>query len=162
METDEDRFHIRKHPRMPQYNYATPNYYFVTICTKNKRCIFGTGSRNNVYGDLAEAGLKKIPEHFDKVRVDKYAIMPNHIHAIVVLEDGADALPTVIGQYKSYVTRKIHEIDPDVAVWQTSFHDHVIRNQKSYERIWSYIDSNRQKWQEDCYFAEESSASAGS
>ena len=152
---DADRFPARKHPRISGYDYSTPNYYFVTICTNNKRCIFGTQSQSNVYADLAEAGLKKIPAHFDKVRIDKYIIMPNHIHVIVVLDNGAKALPTVIGQYKSYVARKIHEIDPDVSVWQTSFHDHVIRNQKSYEQIWNYIDGNRQKWQEDCYFAEE-------
>ena len=155
MDTDQDRFHTRKHPRMAHYDYATPNYYFVTICTNNKRCIFGTLYRNNVYGDMAETGLQEIPNHFDKVHINKYIIMPNHIHAIVVLENGAKELPVIIGQYKAYVTRKIHEIDPDLEVWQTSFHDHVIRNQSSYERIWNYIDGNRQKWQEDCYFAEE-------
>ena len=113
---------------MAHYDYATPNHYFVTICTKDKRCIFGTLHRNNVYGDLAEIGLLEIPKHFDKVHIDKYIVMPNHIHAIVILEDGAKELSTIIGQYKAFVTRKIHEIDPGVAVWQVSFHDHVIRN----------------------------------
>ena len=155
MNEDQDRFHIRKHPRMAYYDYTTPNYYFVTICAKNKKCIFGTLHQNNMYGDIAQKGLLEIPKHFDKVYIDKYIVMPNHIHAIIVLENGAKALPTVIGQYKAYVSREIHRIDPTKEVWQSSFHDHVIRNQSAYERIWNYIDGNREKWQEDCYFAEE-------
>ena len=155
MNADQDRFHTRKHPRMTWYNYKTPNYYFVTVCTKNKRCLFGTRYRNNLYGNLAEAGIKEIPKHFDNVRIDKHIVMPNHIHAIIVLEEDAKELPTIVGQYKAYVSRKIHEIDSELEVWQASFHDHVIRNQASYERIWNYIDGNRQKWQEDCYFSEE-------
>ena len=154
MNEDEDRFHIRKHPRMARYDYATPNYYFVTICTKNKKCIFGSVHQNHMYGEIAEMGLLEIPKHFDKVYIDKYIVMPNHIHMIVVLEKGAKELPTVIGQYKAYVSRKIHAIDPTQEVWQSSFHDHVIRNQSAYEHIWNYIDGNRQKWQEDCYFTE--------
>ena len=157
METcrDRDRFPVRKNPRMEGYNYATPNYYFVTVCTKNKKCLFASHTKCNGFGKLAEAALREIPEHFAHIQIDKYVIMPNHIHAIVVLEEGAASLSTVIGQYKSYVTRQIHKIAPDTEVWQASFHDHVIRNKESYLRIWNYIDGNWQKWQEDCYFTEE-------
>ena len=86
--------------------------------------------------------------------MDKYIIMPNHIHAIIVLEDGARNLSTIIGQYKSYVTRCIHKLDPRLEVWQSSYHDHVIRDQQGYEQIWNYIDGNLQKWQDDCYFVQ--------
>ena len=159
---DSDRFPNRKNPRLENYDYSTPNYYFVTICTKNKSCIFGTITHPNSYGEIAEQGLREIPAHFPNVEIDKYIVMPNHIHAIIVLQEGASSLSTVLGQYKSYVTRRIHSLEPQLDVWQTSFHDHVIRDQHGYTQIWNYIDSNRQKWQEDCYFAEESCAQAGS
>ena len=131
---DADRFHNRKHPRLKQYDYATPNYYFVTICTWEK-------SRT----------IENIPVHFQGVSVDKYVIMPNHIHAILVLE-GETNLATVIGQYKSAVTKEIHVWNPHMKVWQTSFHDHIIRNQEDYARICSYIDTNPSRWMEDCFY----------
>ena len=37
-------------------------------------------------------------------------------------------------------------------MWQTSYHDHIIRNEADYRRIWEYIDTNPEKWQEDCYY----------
>ena len=93
---------------MANYDYATPNYYFVTICTSGKKCIFGSFNGCNSYGKIAEDGLLQIPLHFPNVQIDKYIIMPNHVHAIVVLEQGAKELPTIIGQYKSYVAKRIH------------------------------------------------------
>ena len=147
-----DRFHSRKNPRLKRYDYATPNYYFVTICTWDKTCMFGEAGRLNFIGRIAEEGLLKIPQHFSCVELDKYVVMPNHIHAILILREGADNLSVIIGQYKSYVTRKVREQLPDQKVWQTSFHDHVIRDQNSYEKIWLYIESNPANWQKDCFF----------
>ena len=80
--------------------------------------------------------------------------MPNHIHVIVILEGnvGEENLIRLIGQYKMSVTKRIHEIKPEVPVWQRSFHDQVIRNQESYQKIWQYIDDNPRKWEEDCFY----------
>jgi len=149
-----DRFHSRKHPRIPNYDYSQPNYYFITICAKDMRCLFGGTGNLNWRGRMAENGLLQISEHFPAVRIDKYVIMPNHVHAIVVLQEQSASLSTVIGQYKSYVSRKIHEKEPDLPIWQTSFHDHVIRNQQAYEKIWLYIDANPMNWEKDCFFSE--------
>ena len=150
--SDKDRFPSRKHPRLKNYDYSSSNYYFVTICTFNKACIFGKPSELNQQGIAAEVVLKEIERHFSNVRVDKYVIMPNHIHMILALESPNAGVSQIIGQYKSSVTRKIREMNPEQKVWQTSFHDHVIRNQKDYERIWLYIDSNPQNWSRDCFF----------
>ena len=150
--SDEDRFHSRKHPRLKNYDYSSPNYYFITICTFDKSCIFGKPNQLNQRGITAEAVLLEIERHFSNVRVDKYVIMPNHVHMILVLEGPNTGILQIVGQYKSSVTRKVRETDPEQKVWQTSFHDHVIRNQKDYERIWLYIDSNPQNWSKDCFF----------
>ena len=150
--TDKDRFPSRKHPRMKHFDYASPNYYFITICTWNKECIFGNPNGLSQWGTIAEAVILEIGGHFCNVRVDTYVIMPNHVHMILVLEGVTAGVPQIIGQYKSSVTRKIHETAPQQKVWQTSFHDHVIRNQRDYERIWLYIESNPQNWSKDCFF----------
>ena len=146
-----DRFHNRKNPRLKEYDYTTPNYYFITICTWEKSCIFGTATKSNAWGSIARNKMESISTHFVDVIVDKYVVMPNHVHAILVLEGNAN-LSTVVGQYKSAVTKEIHELDPRINVWQTSFYDHIIRNQEDYARIWEYIDTNPARWNDDCFF----------
>ena len=149
-----DRFPVRKHPRLKSYDYTQSGYYFITICTKEKRCIFGDPHILNKCGKVAENGLREIPLHFSGAAVDKYTVMPNHIHAIIILTEPNIALPVIIGQYKSAVTKQIHLFDPDMQVWQSSFHDHVIRNEKDYQRIWAYIDANPANWLDDCFYTQ--------
>ena len=154
-------FAKRKSPRIPGYSYATPNYYFITICTHNKRCIFGKPGNPNEYGKIAEEHLRKISELNPKIQLEKYVIMPNHIHGIFIVreekeEKGLADLSIVIGQFKMSVTKKIRLIKENEQVWQRSFHDHVIRNQKGYEKIWMYIENNPLKWEEDCFYCENS------
>ena len=144
----------RKSPRLQEYDYTTPNYYFITICTQQKKKLFGEIGNINRFGQIATEAFLQIPSHFSNVTVDKFVVMPNHVHAIIVLKESQVNLSTVIGLYKSFVTKKIHEHMPDFRVWQASFHDHVIRNQKSYEKIWTYIDTNPIKWSEDCFYEE--------
>ena len=105
-------------------------------------------------GKCAEECLLKIPQIHPQIRLDKYVVMPNHIHAIFdVQESGKNAdLNVIIGQYKMAVTKRIREFKPDFEVWQRSYHDHVIRNQSRYERIWNYIEDNPRKWEEDCFY----------
>ena len=143
----------RKSPRISYYDYSLPNYYFITICTHNKKCIFGKPNQLNDCGEIARKSMEQISDIYPQVRVDKYTVMPNHVHAIIVLSgDMAVGIPHIIGQYKMSVTKHIRSMYPDMMVWQRSFHDHIIRNQKSYERIWEYIHNNPAKWEEDCFY----------
>ena len=149
----------RKPTRIPGFDYSSEHYYFVTICTHEKKCIFGHVGKLNGLGRIAEDGLKQLCVHYKGVYVDKMVVMPNHIHAIIVIgcenkEEKHPSLNTVIGQYKSGVSRRIHEQLPDLVVWQRSFHDHVIRNRADYEKIWNYIEGNPSKWMDDCYYME--------
>ena len=144
----------RKSPRIPGYDYSTVNFYFITICTHEKQCIFWNSGNLNWMGKCAEECLLKITELYPQIRLDKYVVMPNHIHAILdVQEQGLKTdLPVVIGQYKMAVTKRIRSEKPGFQVWQRSFHDHVIRNRKSYEKIWTYIENNPAKLEEDCFY----------
>lgn len=150
----------RKSARIPGYDYATENYYFITICTYEKKCIFGQAGNLNGRGKIAEELLRQIPEHFPGVKIDKAVVMPNHIHAVIILgcgngEGDLPSLNAVIGQYKAAVTREIHKAKPGLRVWQRSYHDHIIRNQASYEKIWQYIETNPQRWNEDCFYVKQ-------
>jgi REP element-mobilizing transposase RayT len=63
------------------------------------------------------------------------------------------SVSVIVRSYKSAVTRWCHQHGHDDFAWQPRFHDHIIRNQVSLERIRAYVQSNPAKWQEDCYFA---------
>ena len=153
-ERNEERFPNRKSPRIPGYDYATPNYYFLTICTHNMKCLFWTDGKLNRLGRIAYDTVMEIPHHFPKNHVERIVIMPNHIHMILVVEPGGADTSVVVGSFKSYVARIVHGSDPQLKVWQTSYHDHVIRNQLQYERIWIYIESNPMRWEKDCFYVE--------
>ena len=58
------------------------------------------------------------------------------------------SLPTIIRSFKSAVTKSSRLINPDFA-WQTRFHDHIIRNEKSLNSIRQYIMQNQLNWQKD-------------
>ncbi|MDR1669194.1 MAG: hypothetical protein LBR76_04475 [Oscillospiraceae bacterium] len=137
--------------------------------------------RFNECGKIAEDELLKIPSHYGNVQIDRYVVMPNHIHIIVVIrqaerndcrtEQGVclterinpfptkSDIPNIIGQYKAGVTRSVGNAFMRSAafmrsdIWQSRFHDHIIRNEADYQRICQYIDENPAKWQEDRYFA---------
>ena len=152
MLNDNDRFPVRKRPRLKDFDYSSHNYYFVTACTRDKACLFGSPDKLSRMGHITADCLQEIELHFPGVTVDKWVVMPNHIHAIIILPGNQTALPAVIGQYKAAVTKKIRTFYPNADIWQSSFHDHVIRNQADYQRIWAYIDTNPAKWMDDCFY----------
>ena len=146
-------FYSRKATRIPNFDYSSCNYYFITICTHEKNCIFGTPMQLNRLGRIAEKHILQIPSYYKTVLIDKYVVMPNHIHMVVVL-NGSENPPItqIIGQFKSGVTKEIRKTNPELQIWQRSFHDHVIRDQVGYEKIWLYIESNPQCWEKDCFY----------
>ncbi|QOR34759.1 hypothetical protein IMX26_15045 [Clostridium sp. 'deep sea'] len=79
----------RKKNRLNNYNYNRNGYYFITICTKNHKCIFSDVSDNNLilneYGMVVEKHINKINKLYVSVKIDNYIIMPNHIHMILIL-----------------------------------------------------------------------------
>lgn len=158
----------RKTVRLKGYDYSAPGAYFITICVQGRRCILsqitvGEGLAPPVVcltekGKLAEEQIQRIPVRFPTAIVDKYVIMPNHIHLILTLRTGAGGAspsPTitqVVGTFKSMTTRLC---EGETKLFQRSFHDHIIRDERDYLRIWTYIDQNPAKWKDDCFYMEE-------
>ena len=113
-------------------------------------------------GKIAEETIKKIADKFPIVRVDKYVVMPNHIHLLLcIVREGGTGNPSptlgkIIGWYKYDVTKKVNAAmdTPGKRFFQRSYHDHVIRGEKDYLKIWEYIENNPTKWAEDCFYIE--------
>ena len=144
----------RKLQRLSGYDYSKSNYYFVTICTDERKNLFGKINFPNEFGRIAKEQLLQIENHYNNVFVDKYVIMPNHLHAIIAIKKTERSRPfptlsSVVGLYKSGVTKAIHEIEPGIRVWQKSFNDVIIRNEKAYNEICEYIYCNPLKAETD-------------
>ena len=151
----------RKPNRLQEYDYSTPNGYFVTICTQNRRNLFWknvgaiTDRPENVpltnLGMLARQSIEDIPRYYPVVSVDHFVIMPNHIHLLLQIHtdnDGrsmiAPTISTVVRLMKGAVSKQA-----GFSVWQKGFYDHVVRSQRDYLDIWNYIEGNPSKWEED-------------
>ncbi len=168
----------RKPTRLKDYDYSTPGVYFITICTKDRENVL---SKINVgddvldvpknklteYGKIVEKEILNIEQHYSNIKVDKYIIMPNHVHMIIIISEteGINPFPTikydisnVIGKFKAAASRSVGNAfmhSGKKEIWQRSFHDHIIRGKEDYLKIWEYIDTNVQKWELDCFYKEE-------
>jgi REP element-mobilizing transposase RayT len=81
--------HRRRSIRLPEYDYAQPGAYFITVCTHQCACLFGNivdgEMRLNEMGHMVQACWDEIPAHFAQVEMDAFVVMPNHVHGIVVI-----------------------------------------------------------------------------
>lgn len=189
--------HNRQSPRMQGYDYGSPGWYFVTICTHDRQCIFGEiidgKMALNKCGRIAQQEWKKTESIRDNVILDAFVIMPNHMHGIVGIVDSdnnvgayrhtpphrhtplrdtksstesgsrnenqngrkfqspSKTLGAIVRGYKSAVTTQINKKQDATgqSVWQRNYHDHIIRDEQSLERIRYYIIHNPAQWQED-------------
>ena len=108
------------------------------------------------YGEIAKKHIVNMSDFYENIKIDKFVIMPNHIHFVIFIEKRATArvAPTIgriVGTYKSLVLKEFREICNNKneimgKIWQRSFFDHIIRNEQEYYEIWKYIELNPDKW----------------
>jgi len=169
-EWQRNKYPVRKNMRLQGYDYSQNGVYFLTICVKDKQNLLWNDSLVGAacgrplsakhmlseMGQIIDDEINRIDEIYETVRIDKYVIMPNHIHMIIELNEYIDldgrpqAAPTIsriINQLKGSISKQI-----GYSIWQKLFHDHIVRNENEYHRIWRYIDTNPVKWQDDKYF----------
>jgi len=191
--------------RAPWWNYANNGYYFITICTAKRKCLFGNIPKNKNEMILSEIGniVQQEWKKSFKIRTElfchAFVIMPNHIHGIVQINNidcvGTDdsvgthvethgraslrqghtspqsqhklqnhgvayrppkSISAFVAGFKSSATKRINEYrnTPKLPVWQSRFHDHIIRNQGEYDRIKQYTETNPVNWENDLFFSE--------
>ncbi len=167
------------------HDYRLSGAYFVTICTWEKRLLFGRISHGtmilNPLGASVDRFWRAIPDHFPNVILGAYAIMPNHVHGIIQIVErdipvitaqhaaplrparitqrqppnrpnpAPGSLGTIVRGFKSALTKNAHTL-PEykrIRIWQQNFYDHIIRNDKDWSRIHSYILANPDRWTRD-------------
>mgnify|MGYP000177258213 FL=1 len=165
----------RKGNRLTDYDYSRNGAYFITICTQGRQQILWESDTftedDNVgasiarpqraptlskTGKVVEQCIWEIPARYPHISVEKYAVMPNHIHLLLLIQREQDGRPmvaptvsTVMQQFKGIVSKQLSR-----SIWQKSFHDHIVRTEHGYAQIWQYIDTNPQNWHKDCFYEE--------
>ncbi|MEG2361816.1 MAG: transposase [Christensenella sp.] len=144
----------RKKIRLKEYDYSSCGAYFVTICVLNKNALLWNAGALlrphepplSVCGKITKTSITQIPLHYENVIVDKYCIMPNHVHIILFFipkenrQTSAPTLSAVVGSMKRWVSQQL-----GFSIWQKSFNDNIIRNDKAYQAFVQYIDENSLK-----------------
>ncbi len=172
--------HNRRSTRLSGHDYTQPGAYFVTICTSGRISSLGRidadGFKVSRIGEVVLACWQAIPRHFENVELDSHVMMPNHLHAVVLLLDGGRGTPwrapthsaeevfgrpkpgslsTIVRQFKAASTHALRKdgLLKARTLWQRGFYDHPIRNEADLRRIRAYIEANPARWAEDEYFA---------
>jgi len=169
----------RRSIRLKGYDYTRAGAYFVTICTKDRACLFGDVAdgvmRLNQMGHIVRQCWLAIPDHVPHVLLDEFVVMPNHVHGILVMmpthdvgathasplqNDDTPARPrgpqprsvaSIVGSFKSAAAKRIneHHGTPGAPIWQRNYYEHIIRDDESLNSIRNYIADNPLRWQID-------------
>jgi REP element-mobilizing transposase RayT len=144
---------VRKEIRLKYYNYSQENMYFITICVKDRLEILGKIEEDNHIkltkeGNIVKQNIYRLEEIYKNIIVDEYIVMPNHLHILILInyKDGI-TISKIIKHLKTNISREIK-----YSIWQKSFYEHIIRNEKEYLKIKEYIKNNVINWRTDKYF----------
>jgi putative transposase len=147
----------------------------VTICVRNRECLFGEidngEMRLNRAGNVVKNRWDDLPKHFGHIEFDSFVVMPNHVHGIIMIlpNDSVGAihesplradkmlyrrrmlLPRIIGRFKMNSAKQINDLrgTHGIPVWQRNYYEHVIRDEKSQNKIREYVETNPLRWQMD-------------
>lgn len=146
--------------RLQGYDYSQSGAYFVTICTQGRRPLFGSVGDARVRlappGEMVTAAWTQLPDRFASVTLDRFVVMPDHLHGILILDDAYVSRPsvsTIVGAFKSLTThrygRGVHSsgwTPYSHRLWQRGYYEHIVRNELSLRRIREYIETNLIRW----------------
>ncbi len=159
----------RRSTRLRSYDYSQAGSYFVTICAQNRECLFGNVTDGemhlNAAGAIVQTVWDDLPNHYPNVELDRFVVMPNHVHGIIVIVGAGlkpaltkpaptkpaptkHGLPEIVRALKTFSARRINEMrnTPGVPIWQRNYYEHIIRNDDSLHRIREYIVNNPAQW----------------
>ena len=174
----------RKSIRLKNFDYSSQGLYFITICVHNRVCLLGDISNIdnpvgaihespdsaihespvmvlNKYGMIVKKHWQSLPNRFP-ILLDKYIIMPNHIHGIIHIINRAhrdaplrghkrSVLSQCVGYFKMNTAKQINILNktPGQHLFQRNFYEHIIRNENDLNEIREYIKNNPQMWDRD-------------
>ena len=160
----------RRSIRLRDFDYSQEAAYFVTICTARRQLFFDQPALRA----LADDCWKEIPDHHPNVVLGEWIVMPNHVHAVLFLENrrgvqlnaptsrnehnarsrispARHTLGLVVRTYKAAVTTSARRRGFDWFAWQRNYYEHVIRSEADLTRIREYLRYNPLRWDTDEY-----------
>ena len=155
----------RKALRLDGYDYSAQGAYFLTLCTQHRRCTLSRVGRDDLgapcvcltaAGCIVDRYIRSISAAYPHIAVDQYIIMPNHVHLLLTVlhNDGAPGssrptalIPRVVAALKRFTNQ-----EAGCKLWQTSYYDHIIRDEADYTARYNYILDNSRRWAEDEYY----------
>ena len=167
-------FPKRKQNRLNEFDYSSNGAYFITICTQNRRCVLshivGTGLPDcpsvklAPHGEIADKTINQLNDFYEDISVDRYVIMPNHIHLLLFVRQGGQSgrpvsttkvdansiVSRFVSTFKRFCNKEYGE-----NIWQSRFNDHIIRNRQDYEEHVRYIYENPIGWPSDELYSEQ-------
>ena len=145
----------RKNIRLSGYDYSRVGAYFVTICTTERAPVFWKDflcPELSPSGVIAVEEIRALGERFSSVRIEKYVIMPDHVHILLTLRrQGQSPCPTlcsVVGAFKSISTKRVNREAgaPGEKIWQARYYEHIVRGEEDFLATWRYIEENPARW----------------
>jgi putative transposase len=160
--------HHRRSPHLAAFDYTSPGAYFVTVCTHERRCLFGRVQDERVLlseaGQIVETEWLNTAARRSYVALDSHVIMPNHIHGLIIIREHAQpvrltaapgprrhSLSSIVGGFKAAASRRIGHLHerhrPDL--WQRGYYERVVRHEADLKSIREYIANNPSRWRQD-------------
>jgi putative transposase len=173
-----DQKRKRRSIRLQDYDYSQTGAYYITMCTRNRECLFGNvidgQIQLNEIGQIVQTVWDGLPQFYEGVELDAFVVMPNHVHGVIVIHAGVGAihesplplksfvsariagrrgmlLPKIIGRFKMVSAKQINDLRQSAggALWQRNYYEHVVRDEVSLNRIRQYIADNPAQWKFD-------------
>ena len=150
MKYDQQKFH-RRSIRLQGFDYSSAGAYFVTIVAWRREMLFGDvvdgEMKLNQIGEIVSDKWRWLESQYEYVELGAWIVMPNHFPGILVI-NGRGGL---IGAFKTVSTKHINLLrnTEGQVVWQRNYYEHIIRNEREWENIHSYIESNPSMWADD-------------
>lgn len=147
--------HNRKSPRRKEFDYRTPGFYFFTSVTRFREEILATVKNNALrltdFGQIVLDAWHDLPNHYPDLTLDQFVVMPNHIHGLALIQD--TPVTEIVRALKSFSARRINELRETVGmpVWQRSFHEYYVYNERRLRTLRQYILANPANWIRDRY-----------
>ena len=149
----------RRSVRRYDWDYASPGAYFITITTRGGLHRFGANDRGRLIHSAARMMASRIwleiPTQFPNVRIDRFVVMPNHLHGILWIDSTPRPLRAgiarIIMAFKSRTTvayiRGVWEAGGppfECRLWHRNYYDRIIYSPAALARTRAYIDANPQ------------------
>ena len=166
----QEKYRSESH-RLANWDYSQEGIYFITVCSNNQVCLFGDIINEkmvlNELGIIIEEEISNSIILRSKWIFHNWVIMPNHLHFLIEIVEAQNeastkqklqrkpkSISSFVGIFKTVVTKRINELQGTTQkIWQNNYHDHIVRNYDSFEKISNYIVNNPINWNNDVFYS---------